>query len=35
MNILSDAYQVYLSAIILGMFAYMIVGLLRVLFKFD
>jgi len=33
MNIVADAYQVYLGAITMGMFYYMIVGLVRAMFK--
>ena len=32
MNIVSDAYQIYLAAIFLGLFAYMIINLIRTLF---
>jgi hypothetical protein len=32
MNIVSDAYQIYISAIILAMFYYMVIGIIREIF---
>ena len=32
MNITSDAYQIYLAAIVLAMFYYMIIGIIREIF---
>ncbi len=33
MNIAQDAYQIYLSAIALALFYYMVIGLCRAIFK--